>query len=70
MISAPRILAALAAAGVTAAIALTPTTSSDARDGGGHKDPDIGARHMQHRVIRSRPRASAAGRGAAPRCAR
>ena len=28
-----------------------PTTSSDARDGGGHKRPDIGARHG-HRTIR------------------
>ena len=32
MISAQRILAGLAAAGITAAIALTPTTSSDAFD--------------------------------------
>jgi hypothetical protein len=51
MISAPRILAGLAAAAVTAAVALTPTTSSDARDDAGHKRPDIGARH-HHRVIR------------------
>ena len=51
MISAPRILAGLAAAAVTAAVALTPTTSSDARDDGGHKRPDIGARHYHH-VIR------------------
>ena len=32
-------------------IALTPTTPSDARDGGGHKRPDVGARHG-HRAIR------------------
>ncbi|MGZ4279321.1 MAG: hypothetical protein ACXVFT_28105 [Solirubrobacteraceae bacterium] len=51
MSRARRIIAALAVAGVTAAIALTPTTSSDARDGGGQKRPDIGARHG-HRVIR------------------
>ncbi|HEX5899089.1 MAG TPA: hypothetical protein VFY32_06785 [Solirubrobacteraceae bacterium] len=52
MISAPRILAGLAAAGITAAIALTPTTSSNANDAAGHQRPDVGARHMQHRVIR------------------
>ena len=46
-----RILAGLAVAAMTATIALTPTTSSDARDGGGHKRPDIGARHG-HRTIR------------------
>ena len=51
MLSAPRIIAALAAAGLTAAIALTPTTSSDASDPAGHQRPDVGARH-QHRVIR------------------
>jgi hypothetical protein len=51
MISAPRILAGLTAAAVAVAVALTPTTSSDARDGAGHKRPDIGARH-HHRVIR------------------
>jgi hypothetical protein len=51
MTRAPRILAGLAVAAITAAIALTPTTSSDARDGAGHKRPDIGARHG-HRVIR------------------
>jgi hypothetical protein len=45
------VIAALAAAALTAAIALTPTMSSDARDGGGHKRPDIGARHHR-RVIR------------------
>ena len=50
MISAPRILAGLAAAGITAAIALTPTTSSNASDAAGHS-PDVGARH-HHRVIR------------------
>ncbi len=46
-----RILAGLAVAAMTATIALTPTSSSDARDGGGHKRPDIGARHG-HRTIR------------------
>ena len=51
MISLPRILAALAAAGVTAAIALTPITHSDASDALGDKRPDVGARH-HHRVIR------------------
>ena len=51
MISARRIIAGLAAAAITAAIALTPTAFSDARDGGGHKRPDVGARHG-HRVIR------------------
>jgi hypothetical protein len=51
MISAPRILAGLAAAGITAAIALTPTTSSNANDAAGHQRPDVGARH-HHRVIR------------------
>jgi hypothetical protein len=51
MTRAPRILAGLAAAAITAAVVLTPATSSDARDGGGHKRPDIGARHG-HRTIR------------------
>ena len=51
MTRAPRILAGLAAAAITVAIAVTPTTFSDARDGGGHKRPDIGARHG-HRTIR------------------
>ncbi|HEX6618872.1 MAG TPA: hypothetical protein VF024_04400 [Solirubrobacteraceae bacterium] len=51
MTRAPRVVAGLAAAAITAAIALTPTTSSDARDAAGHKRPDIGARHG-HRVIR------------------
>jgi len=51
MIRAPRILAALAVAAITTAIALTPPASSDARNGGGHKRPDIGARHG-HRTIR------------------
>ena len=51
MTRARRILAGLAVAAMTATIALTPTTSSDARDGGGHKRPDIGARHG-HRTIR------------------
>jgi hypothetical protein len=46
-----RILAGLAVAAMTATIALTPTSSSDARDGGGHRRPDIGARHG-HRTIR------------------
>jgi hypothetical protein len=50
MTRATRILAALAMAVVTTAIALTPTAWSDAR-GGGHKRPDIGARHG-HRTIR------------------
>jgi hypothetical protein len=44
-------LAGLAVAAITAAIALTPAAASDARDGGGYKRPDIGARHG-HRVIR------------------
>jgi hypothetical protein len=55
MISAPRILAGLAAAAITAAVALTPTTSSDASSTAGHKPPDIGARHGHphaQRVIR------------------
>ena len=51
MISARRILAALAAAGITAAIALTPTTSSGAKNAAGHQRSDVGARH-HHRVIR------------------
>jgi hypothetical protein len=51
MVRAPRILAGLAVAALTATIALTPTTSSDARNGAGHKRPDIGARHG-HRTIR------------------
>jgi hypothetical protein len=50
MTRAPRILAGLAIAGIAAAIALAPA-SSDARDGGGYKRPDIGARHG-HRTIR------------------
>jgi hypothetical protein len=49
MTRASRIIAALAVAAITTAIALTP--SSDARDGGGHKRPDIGARHG-HRTVR------------------
>jgi hypothetical protein len=51
MTRAPRILAGVAVAAMTATIALTPATSSDARNGGGHKPPDIGARHG-HRTIR------------------
>jgi hypothetical protein len=51
MTPASRLLAGLAAAAITVAIAVTPTTSSDARDGGGDKRPDIGARHG-HRTIR------------------
>ena len=51
MTRAPRILAGLALAALTTAIALTPSASSDARDGGGHNRPDIGARHG-HRTIR------------------
>ena len=51
MTRASRILAGLAVAAITATVALTPTTPSDARDGGGHQRPDIGARHG-HRVIR------------------
>jgi len=51
MTSASRILTGLAAAAVTAAVALTPTTSSDASNTAGHKRPDVGARH-HHRVIR------------------
>ena len=50
MTRASRILAGLAVAAITATIALAPTTS-DARDSGGHKGPDIGARHG-HRTIR------------------
>lgn len=50
MISAVRIIAGLTAAGITAAIALTPTTSSDAKNAPGHR-PDVGAR-QHHRVIR------------------
>jgi hypothetical protein len=51
MTRAPRILAGLAVAAITAAIALTPPASSDARDHAGHRPPDIGARHG-HRAIR------------------
>ena len=51
MTRASRILAGLAVAAITAAIALTPAASSDARDAGGHKRPDIGARHG-HRTLR------------------
>jgi hypothetical protein len=45
MTRASRILAGRAAAAIAATVALAPATSSDARDGGGHKRPDIGARH-------------------------
>jgi hypothetical protein len=51
MTPASRILAGLTAAVVAVALALAPATSSDARDSGGHKRPDIGARHG-HRTIR------------------
>jgi hypothetical protein len=51
MTRARRILAGMAIAASTATIALTPATSSDARNDAGHKRPDIGARHG-HRVIR------------------
>ena len=51
MISALRILGGLTAAGITAAIALTPTTSSDASKASSQHRPDVGARH-HHRVIR------------------
>jgi hypothetical protein len=54
MIPAPRILAALAAAAIAAAVGLTTTPSSDASSAG-HKRPDIGARHghpHKHRAIR------------------
>jgi hypothetical protein len=50
MTRAPRILAALTLAALTTAIALTPSAWSDA-PGGGHRRPDIGARHG-HRTIR------------------
>jgi hypothetical protein len=50
MTRAPRILAVLAVAAISATIALAPTTS-DARDGSAHKRPDIGARHG-HRTVR------------------
>jgi hypothetical protein len=49
MTRASRILTGLAIAAMTAVIALTPAASSDARNGGGHKRPDIGARHG-HRI--------------------
>jgi hypothetical protein len=52
MISGRHILAGLTAAVVTVAVAATPTTSSVARDDGGHKRPDIGARHGHRHVIR------------------
>ena len=46
MISAQRIVAVLAAAGVAATIALTPTTDSNAFDAkAGPKRPEISARH-------------------------
>jgi hypothetical protein len=46
MITRPQIAAALAAIGLAAAVALTPTPSSDAADAHpGPKSPDIGARH-------------------------
>ena len=51
MTPAPRILAGLTTAAVAVALALAPAASSDARDSGGHKRPDIGARHG-HRTVR------------------
>ena len=46
MISAQRVVAALAAAAVAAAIAFSPTSDSDAFDAkAGPKRPDVGARH-------------------------
>ena len=51
MTPAPRILAGLTTAAIAVAVALVPATSSDASDSGGHKRPDIGARHG-HRSIR------------------
>ena len=55
-----RMLAGLAAAAITGAIALTPAASSDARDTGGHKRPDIGARHGAGRSGRPPPPCSVA----------
>ena len=43
MISAPRVIATLTAAGLAAAIALTPTSSSDASKVPSHKRPDTSA---------------------------
>jgi hypothetical protein len=51
MTRASRILAGLTAAAIAVAVAVTPAASSDARDNGGHRPPDIGARHG-HRSIR------------------
>jgi hypothetical protein len=46
MITPAHFAAVLATAGVVAAIALTPTASSDAAGAkAGHQRPDIGARH-------------------------
>jgi hypothetical protein len=47
MITPAHLAAVLATAGVVAAIALTPTASSDAAGAkaGHHKRPDVGARH-------------------------
>jgi hypothetical protein len=46
MITGTRVIAALTAAGVAAAIALTPTSSSNASNlHGGHKPADLAARH-------------------------
>jgi hypothetical protein len=46
MISTQRVIAAVAAAGVAAAIAFSPTSDSSAFDAkAGPKHPDIGARH-------------------------
>lgn len=44
-LTAPRALGALAAAGVAAAIALTPITTSDADTNKSNARPDVSARH-------------------------
>ena len=51
MTPARRILAGLTAAAIAVTVAVTPTAFSDARDSGGHKRPDVGARHG-HRTMR------------------
>ena len=46
IITRPQIAAALAAVGLAAAVAFTPTSSSDASDAHpGPKSPNVGARH-------------------------